>query len=48
MRGDTRALRRAILVAEPTGLGHGLSRHIAHCDVATLGKELAYQLASHA
>ena len=48
MGGDAQALRQALDLAQPLGLGHRRRRHVAHGDAAALGHELAGELAPHA
>src|SRR5215470_7027765 len=45
--GDARALRQLLSLTEPFGLRHGVSRDIAHRDIATLGDQLPRKLATH-
>ena len=48
VRCDTQALRQALLLAEPLGLGHACCRDVAQGHAATFGHELAHQFATHA
>ena len=48
VRGDPKALRQALDLAQPLGLGHRRRRDVAHGDVAALGDQLAGEFAAHA
>jgi hypothetical protein len=48
MRGDAQALRQLFHFAKPLGFRHRFSGDIAHRDIATLGDQLARELAAHA
>jgi hypothetical protein len=47
MCGDTQPLRQLLGFAQPFGLGHRFSRHVAHRNIAAFGDKLTGKLAAH-